>query len=151
MPLNQNTLRASPQFFLVHLVKTSINYSTNSSKTGCPTACDVNANEERMKMDWDPNERDIADVVCRINEASIFAHFINHTKPDKELTTKQELFSSTLASSQSNTPKGKNTKKLCMHGHTLNPSEWHKTAWAVAQAGHGSKVETILMAYAWAE
>ncbi len=57
------------------------------TKWGNPTPHDITTNEERMKAPWDPNERDIADVIKQINDGNLFAYFVGHKKPDNDLIT----------------------------------------------------------------
>ena len=55
------------------------------AKWGTLTPHDITANKERMKVPWDPNERDIADVIRQINDGNLFAYFVSHRKPDNDL------------------------------------------------------------------
>ena len=57
------------------------------TKWGNPAPHDITTNEERMKAPWDPNERDIADVIKQINDGNLFAYFVGHKKPDNNLVT----------------------------------------------------------------
>ena len=59
---------------------------------GRPTPMDIKANNNRMHAPWDPVHQDMADLINQIREASIFSHFIGHTKPILDLvTTGQQL------------------------------------------------------------
>ena len=56
-------------------------------KWGRWTPHDVTENDERMRAPWDPSENDIADVIKQINDAVIFAYFVDHQKNTKEMVT----------------------------------------------------------------
>ena len=47
-------------------------------KWGRWTPHDVTENDECMRTPWDPGENDIADVIKQINDAVIFAYFVEH-------------------------------------------------------------------------
>jgi hypothetical protein len=41
------------------------------------------ANEERMMAPWDPNERDIMDVIKQIGYGALFGHYVGQNFDDK--------------------------------------------------------------------
>jgi hypothetical protein len=44
-----------------------------------------------MKTSWDPNERDIANVIKQINDGNLFAYFIDHCKEGHDLTIVEKM------------------------------------------------------------
>ena len=57
------------------------------TKWGQPTPHDITANEEQMKAPWDPQERDIGNVIKQINDGNLFGYFVGHKKNNNNLVT----------------------------------------------------------------
>ena len=49
------------------------------------------ADSARMRVEWDPMTRDIADVIRQIRDASLYAHFTSEIKPEHDLITAGEF------------------------------------------------------------
>ena len=55
-------------------------FNRRITKWGQPTLHDITANEEQMKAPWDPQERDIGNVIKQINDGNLFGYFVGRKK-----------------------------------------------------------------------
>ena len=62
-------------------------YDSLFQKWGQANPHDLVANEERMMAPWDPNERDIADVIKQIHDGALFCHYVGQNFDNKWLVT----------------------------------------------------------------
>ena len=113
------------------------------TKWGNPTPHDITTNEERMKAPWDPNERDIADVIKQINDGNLFAYFVGHRKPDKDLVMIGEkiildtgLFAIQYGQWRKIDP-GERTWAKFDEFWTAELDLWHETTRTASQHGYG--------------
>jgi hypothetical protein len=116
------------------------------TKWGNPTPHDITKNEEKMKAPWDPNERDIADVIKQINDGNLFAHFVGHRKPDNDLVTIGEkivLDTGLFAMQYGQWRKidaAERTWAKFDEFWTAELDLWHETTRTAAQHGYGGNV-----------
>jgi hypothetical protein len=116
------------------------------TKWGNPTPHDITANEERMKLPWDPNERDIADVIKQINDGNLFAYFVGHRKPDNDLVTIGEkiildtgLFAQQYGQWRKIDAADRTWAKFDEFW-TAEMDLWHETTRTAAQHGYGGNI-----------
>ena len=65
-------------------------FNRRFTKWGQPTLHDITTNEEGMKAPWDPQERDIGNVIKQINDGNLFSYFVGHKKNNNNLVTNGE-------------------------------------------------------------
>ena len=121
-------------------------FNRRFTKWGQPTLHDITTNEEGMKAPWDPQERDIGNVIKQINDGNLFGYFVGHKKNNNDLVTIGEkiVLNTGLFATQ-----------YCQW-HQLSPNEctwakfdefwicqidlWHETTRTAAQHGYAGNV-----------
>ena len=80
-PLLTNLFVDTPQRTFIEF------YNLLFVKWGQANSHDLVANEEQMKIPWDPNEHDIADVIKQIRDSTLFGKYVGQNFDNKRLVT----------------------------------------------------------------
>jgi len=115
------------------------------TKWGQPTPHDITVNDERVKAPWDPQERDIGDVIKQINDG-LFGYFVGHKKNDNDLVTIGEkiILDTGLFATQygqwRQLPPNECTWAKFDEFWTRQIDLWHETTRTALQHGYGGNV-----------